>query len=257
MFPDNEINYPGAEYTLQAFESMVFNTLLTVQIFFYLIYSLIILRNYRAEIKRLYSSVENINLIWILFIIGAFTLMWLLDTCLSIIILTGINNHLLNNILFSLAILTNFTFAIYIVYKGLKQSDTFSGIKNNNKYKSSKLTESDSNRYHYNLHKYISEYKPYLNPNLTIKELSEKTDIPSRLLSQIINERLKQNFFDFINMHRIEEAKRILISNTDPKQTILEVLYECGFNSKSAFNAAFKKYTGLTPTKFKNSIITR
>jgi AraC-like DNA-binding protein len=60
-----------------------------------------------------------------------------------------------------------------------------------------------------------------------------------------------QNFYDFINRHRIDEASRLLTNPADEKITILEVLYEVGFNSKSSFNTLFKKYTGLTPTEFR------
>jgi len=62
---------------------------------------------------------------------------------------------------------------------------------------------------------------------------------------------LGQNFYDFINRYRILEAKQLLTNPKDPKITVLEVLYEVGFNSKSSFNTLFKKYTGLTPTEFR------
>ena len=59
------------------------------------------------------------------------------------------------------------------------------------------------------------------------------------------------NFFDFINQFRIDEARSIL-KNPEKKQfTVLEILYEVGFNSKSSFNTAFKKHTGLTPTQYR------
>src|SRR6185503_2829883 len=61
----------------------------------------------------------------------------------------------------------------------------------------------------------------------------------------------QQNFFDFINRFRIDEAKLMLTNPKDRKITVLEVLYQVGFNSKSSFNTLFKKYTGLTPTAFR------
>ena len=63
---------------------------------------------------------------------------------------------------------------------------------------------------------------------------------------------LRQNFYDYVNGCRIEEAKRLLQDAIHRKKTVLNILYEAGFNSKSAFNLAFKKYTGMTPTEFKN-----
>ena len=70
------------------------------------------------------------------------------------------------------------------------------------------------------------------------------------MLSQIINEYFEQNFQDYINKQRIEESKKYLLDKVKRK-TVLEILYEVGFNTKSSFNIAFKKTTGLTPTEFK------
>ena len=64
---------------------------------------------------------------------------------------------------------------------------------------------------------------------------------------------MKQNFYDFINNYRINFAKNLLNNPADDKMTVLEILYEAGFNSKSAFNVAFKKETGVTPSQFRRS----
>ena len=95
--------------------------------------------------------------------------------------------------------------------------------------------------------------KPYLTPQLTIDDLSEKLSIPSWHLSRVINTSFQQNFFNFINNYRIEEAKRLMREPTNKNMTILEILYEVGFNSKSTFNDVFKKQTGMTPSEFKKS----
>ncbi len=63
---------------------------------------------------------------------------------------------------------------------------------------------------------------------------------------------MQSNFYDYISKYRIEEAKSIL-SDQSSNKTVLEILYEVGFNSKSSFNTAFKKYTGVTPSKFKRN----
>jgi AraC-like DNA-binding protein len=95
--------------------------------------------------------------------------------------------------------------------------------------------------------------KPYLEPELTLDELATQLSVKPKMLSQTINELLRQNFFEFINHYRIEEAKRLLTNPKDKKITVLEVMYEVGFNSKSSFNTIFKKNTGLTPSEFKKN----
>jgi len=102
-----------------------------------------------------------------------------------------------------------------------------------------------------NLSEHLSKNKPFLEPDLTLNELAEQMQISSRQLSTLINIELGKSFFDLINGYRIEEAKRILKESQDSKLTVLEVMYDVGFNSKSSFNTAFKKYTGTTPTAFK------
>jgi AraC-like DNA-binding protein len=69
----------------------------------------------------------------------------------------------------------------------------------------------------------------------------------------VINDLTGKNFFEFINHYRIEEAKRMLTNPKDKKITVLEVMYQSGFNSKSSFNTLFKKQTGLTPVEFKKA----
>jgi AraC-like DNA-binding protein len=95
--------------------------------------------------------------------------------------------------------------------------------------------------------------RPWLEPDLTLEQLAAQLKLRPKLLSQAINEGLGQNFFEFINTYRIEEAKRLLTDPADKKITVLEVLYAVGFNSKSSFNTVFKKQTGLTPSEFKNT----
>jgi AraC-like DNA-binding protein len=100
----------------------------------------------------------------------------------------------------------------------------------------------------------MKEERPYIESNLTLQKLAKALAMPPHHLSQIINEQLNQNFFDFINYHRIEEAKRMLIDPARKHYSILAISEEVGFNSKSAFNAAFKKHTDMTPSEFRKVI---
>ena len=70
-------------------------------------------------------------------------------------------------------------------------------------------------------------------------------------LSQVINTSLGQNFYNLINSYRVEEAKQQLSASDKQNQTILAIAYDVGFNSKSVFNKAFKKFTGTTPSKYR------
>jgi YesN/AraC family two-component response regulator len=103
------------------------------------------------------------------------------------------------------------------------------------------------------LKKHVIENEPYLEPSLTIQELAKQVSIPVRDLSVLINHHMKQHFFDFVNEFRIQKAMQILKDASKSKHTVLEILYEVGFNSKSSFNTAFKKHTNQTPTEFRKT----
>ena len=92
--------------------------------------------------------------------------------------------------------------------------------------------------------------KPYLNGKLTLKEVADSLDISENHLSQVINGQLHVNFFDFINEYRVELVKAKMNDPDYNHYTLLGVAMDCGFNSKSSFNAIFKKMTGLTPTEY-------
>ena len=104
------------------------------------------------------------------------------------------------------------------------------------------------------LKKYMTDEKPFLNPDLKIQDISKEMNVPVRELSVLINHQLGQHFYDFVNTYRIENAMEILKDSSKSKVTILEILYEVGFNSKSSFNTAFKKHTGNTPTEYRKSL---
>ncbi|MBD3906719.1 helix-turn-helix domain-containing protein [Chryseobacterium sp. Ch-15] len=104
------------------------------------------------------------------------------------------------------------------------------------------------------LKKYMTDEKPFLNPDLKIQDISKEIDVPVRELSVLINHQLGQHFYDFVNTYRIENAMEILKDSSKSKVTILEILYEVGFNSKSSFNTAFKKQTGNTPTEYRKAV---
>lgn len=123
------------------------------------------------------------------------------------------------------------------------------------KYEHSNLQAAEKEKYLTILKDSMSKDKSYQSPELTLAQFAEKVNIPSYYVSQVINEKLNCNFFDFVNGYRVEAAKAMLI---DPKlnhYTIVSISYEAGFNSKSTFYNAFKKVTGLTPSQYRKGKI--
>jgi AraC-like DNA-binding protein len=119
------------------------------------------------------------------------------------------------------------------------------------KYERSKLTSVEKDIILENLNLFLKhEGKPYLNPKLSLHEVSAHLGVVSTQLSQVVNEKTGLNFNDYINIFRVEEIKGILVSPESQKLTIEAIATMAGFNSKSPFYAAFKKHTGMTPKEF-------
>ncbi len=126
--------------------------------------------------------------------------------------------------------------------------------KKQEKYKFSTLTRQRAQAYLETLLETMEKEKPYLDPELTLAGLAQQISIPARHLSQLINERFALNFNDYINRHRIAEAKRMLLDPKTREFKLLKIAFDAGFNSKSAFNSAFKKQTGLSPSEFRETL---
>ncbi len=138
-------------------------------------------------------------------------------------------------------------FCFWLVLKAMLSPKLFRGVGVNLKLsKELSISNNDSrqNEQIQSLKNYMIDEEPFLDPLLTVQSLSKQINLPSRELSILINQELKQHFFDFVNGYRIEKAMKILKDASKSKHTVLEILYEVGFNSKSSFNTAFKKHTG-------------
>lgn len=99
---------------------------------------------------------------------------------------------------------------------------------------------------------FIKANQKYLDPILSLDGLAEELEIGNSNLSKMINTYSGSNFPDYINKLRVDEAKKLLGDTEFDAYTIVAIGLECGFNSKSTFYAAFKKFTGITPTAYRN-----
>jgi AraC-like DNA-binding protein len=232
--------------------SFYFNTAIHVQILMYNIASLYVLKNYRERIKQEYSSIKNIYLSWLSIVLYGFLIAW----CTSVFhfvswifaINIPVNLDFINFFAF-------FVFFNFIFFKALVQPTIFLGIEEENRQKTPYLSKSVEEQYLNRLTQYMEKEKPYLDPDISLIDLSDKVSIPHRSLSEIINNTIGHNYYDFINSYRIKESQRLLSDTATRDKTILEILYEVGFNTKSSFNQAFKKHTGTTPTEYKKQFI--
>ena len=227
----------------------------------YSIVSLLLLKKHLKHIKQSYSNIKNIDLHWLKIVLFCMVFVSFVSVLMGLLsdYFKFISYEDGDNLMYIIL-----TVIIYFLgYYGIKQKPILSNAYRISqiestpslkpKYATSSLKDVEKEKLMKRLTKFMENEKPYLNENLNLKELANKLETTSNILSQIINEKFNKNFYEFINGYRINEVKSLL---SDPKYShysLLGIAFECGFNSKSTFNSVFKQFTGKTPSEFKKS----
>ncbi|MFT6689325.1 MAG: AraC-like DNA-binding protein [Saprospiraceae bacterium] len=234
----------------------VFNTIGSVMsIIFgglYVVWSSVLLRTHKKNVRNQFSDIEGINLHWLSFLIYSLSLIWI------VVVFTNNGPYIF---------MTLSVFVILIGFFGVQQKNIFSNPKpisvkhtrvkresikeeKKDKYATSGLRkEVGDNLYKNLLHLFVEETY-YKRSNLSLNDLASELKVHPNYLSQVINKKENKNFYEFVNAFRIEEFKKLIKNPKNQKFTLLALAYECGFNSKASFNRYFKKNTGQTPSEY-------
>ena len=140
-----------------------------------------------------------------------------------------------------------------LVKQVLGEKTTFDLAKR--KYKKALFEKEELPVYRQKLEQLMKAEKPYLNPNLTLRELAEQVGIPPNQLSQLLNEGFDKNFSEYVNTYRLEIFKAKVADPVNSHYTLLGLAFESGFNSKTVFNSFFKKMMEKTPKAYQKEII--
>jgi AraC-like DNA-binding protein len=147
-----------------------------------------------------------------------------------------------------------------VIFKKSQGQQKFSGSRDpddskEKKYSKSGLKDGDAQNFLTILEEYMRSEKPYLDPDITIVDVASTLDIPKHYITQIINEKMNKNFYQYINEYRINEVKQKIADKNYIDHSILRIAYDSGFNSKSSFNTMFKKITDITPSEYKKKVL--
>lgn len=258
---------------LQKPEVVFIQAMRFIHILIYVIISLFLLKKFRQFLKENYSAIEKLNLDKSAFLLKLFIAISLLQIVVYVVSTFVPIDFVLTNNIISLAIsgviyalaytswnrqgsITTPTVANepvkQVTANGLENPLQFSGIKVEEKKRSNYfLSDEQYTLLASKLEILLQKDKVFMESELSLTQLSEKLGIPSYQTSELINRKYKEPFFDLINRHRIEEVKKRLNDPTYYHFSILGIAMDCGFNTKSSFNAAFKKFSGLTPSEFR------
>ncbi|HYJ46915.1 MAG TPA: helix-turn-helix domain-containing protein [Pyrinomonadaceae bacterium] len=245
-----KLNILGTEYSQYSNDQWYYirSALSITQFFVYLILIVSILIKYSRKIKDKGAPAERAVLFQVRFFVTASLVLWVGAVLRYVIDRTAMSNLLIP---FGASIM------IYVMgYLEMRRPvavETAEEQPPARKYEKSSLTPERSERYLNKLLQFMENEKPYTDGELTIQRLADRLSIPANHLSQTINEGLGQSFNDFINSYRVEEAKRRLVDPARKHYSVLAISEEVGFNSKSSFNAVFKKHVKMTPSEFRKA----
>jgi AraC-like DNA-binding protein len=245
------------------------------QMIFYFFLAGKVLTSYQRSINQLFSDTSKINLSWVRWLINGYIVLLLIMIGLYALILRNSENFGMI-ILINTAIVTPYMYAI--AFRGLTQPtlwqvrhettsdnveaairevESIEDAAEGDEPRIQRTTLGDGkiNEIANRVMALMEGQKLYLQSELTLQDLAEKLEIPSYQVTQAINEGLGKNFYDLVNGYRVEESKRLLSDPASRNNKILTIGMDAGFNSKTTFNTVFKKFTGLTPSDFKEQQI--
>ncbi|MGB0959199.1 MAG: helix-turn-helix domain-containing protein [Halocynthiibacter sp.] len=241
----------------------VMTLFLQVQIVGYLCVTVWMLKRYSTRLRELFATTESRELYWLWWISASVVFYSIFNIALTL-------EHVLNFSYLPIWILNSgwidaiITASIIwvIALWGLRQKPGLSRVAQfgdlvpdektaeSIKYERSALTPEHAKRIAKKIEAAMEHDLLHRDPNLSLWDLSNHIGVTSNYVSQTLNETLGASFFDFVNQARIKEAMRRIAASD---QTVLEIAFDVGFNSRSPFYKAFKRETGMTPTRFKQT----
>lgn len=213
-----------------------------------------LLFQYKNHLKQHFSNIENLDLFWLQMLIGGFLTIWVwvfISYLLTLINssqwlgnLIGVSGNVFSFVFVNALVLYSMAHATIGYRRVLLEEEEKSDAPEPEKYDPLIMTK---------LNQLMKDKELYLDPEFTLEQLAESSEIPVRKISAAINRDAGQNFFDYINFHRVQKAASILASRNG-KTSMLDVMADAGFNSKSTFYRAFKKFMNMTPTDYVDKI---
>ncbi|MFT7559354.1 MAG: AraC-like DNA-binding protein [Flavobacteriales bacterium] len=226
-------------------------TLRYVSVIVYSIWCLITIVQYRKQLREHFANIGANDRHWLLWVVIG---MALISSWSLIVHMIGnsVSSELSNFMGVSGNYFT-FIFVNSLVFISIRYTHLFDGITGNLNYDDKNKNDDKVAKPEHitRIQNYMEQEKPYLDSRINIEALAKQVSLPSRTLSRILNSHFGKNFFEFINTYRIAEVKLLLDDKSDEAKSVLNIMYDTGFSSKSSFNAIFKQYVGMTPSQYR------
>lgn len=213
------------------------------------------MKRYLTMMHQKFASVNESAFLWVKILVNGFVAVWCWGLLISLALIA--NNHFNIDVnvrimgLFSNYVICGLLGAVLIAIAA--RSGSVQQLEYIQVVDTSAATQLVDPNEVFFLETFLKEKKPYLDASLNLETFAKQLAWSTRHLSTLITHHYECSFYEFINTHRIEEAKRLMLDEKHKSATILDIMYEVGFNSKTTFNSCFKKQVGVTPREYKKS----
>ena len=254
--------------------------------------TLIFLRRHRERVKDSYSSVERVNLRWLMWLGTAAAGIWALAVAVNVLESAGVARAERGDDFIALAMAV----LVYCIgYMGLRQPEVFRYETAEHRvpaelraverpapaaepvepeptkplppprlhmvdrepvvprYERSGLTDREAARLAETLLTVMDRDRPWRDSDLTLADLADRLSTTPHKLSEVLNSQVGQTFYDFVNGYRVREVQRRIAAGDAQRVTMLALALDAGFASKSTFNVVFKKHTSQTPSDYRQA----
>lgn len=215
------------------------------------------LRAYARGIKANFSTLERVQLGWLRRRLAVYAVIWSAGVALLAAFWTDPPSvRLVSQIIAFLTALNTFAMG----YRAMLQPDAYFGPPETGprrRYERSSLTPADAAACRARLLERMERDRLYLDPEITLPKLAQALDISPAHLSQVLNDLLGRNFYEFVNRYRVEAAQRRLSVPGAAGDKLITVALDCGFNSLATFNRVFKEISGRTPSEYRKAAAAR
>jgi len=248
--------------------------------------TILVVQRHRTLVKENYSSIERVNLQWLLTLAGAAAAIWGLAALLSVMHRVDLPILARDDDIVALAIAV----LVYgIGYMAIRQPEVIrfatsefriprSGSPTGAnavppppppapstapaptdpagpRYERSGLSEAEADKLQQELLSVMETERAYQDGELTLADLADRLETTPHKLSELLNSQLEQSFYDFVNAYRVREVQRRITDEKYRNLTVLALAMDAGFASKSTFNHVFKKHTGQTPSAYRRAVV--
>lgn len=214
--------------------------------------ALLALREHRKLTAQIRSDDSSVSLRWVEIALGSFTLLALIDASRELGVMAAFaisDDAALSGILIAVLVMFSMMAARALAHEkrqgAVPTATEAAGREGHDTLRGNPADEQGF----VELDKLVREEELWREMRFSLADLARQSGMSARSVSRAVNAGAGMSFSRYINNIRIEEVDCLMAMPGNSRRTIIELAYEVGFNSKSAFNRIYREQTGRTPTQ--------